>query len=46
MRITEHLVNDGVLRLAVAGELDLASADTLFDTVGTLDRLTGVRALV
>jgi len=36
MRITKHLVNDGVLRLAVAGELDLATADTLVDTVGTV----------
>jgi len=33
MRITKHPVNDGVLRLAVAGEIDLATADVLFDTV-------------
>ena len=36
MRITEHLVDDGVLRLAVAGEIDLATADALFDTVRTV----------
>ncbi|MEU8232993.1 STAS domain-containing protein [Actinoplanes sp. NPDC048967] len=33
MRITTHLVNDGVIRLAVHGELDLGTADRLTDTV-------------
>ncbi|MEU8608851.1 STAS domain-containing protein [Actinoplanes sp. NPDC048791] len=33
MRITTHLVNDGVIRLAVNGELDLGTADLLTDAV-------------
>jgi anti-sigma B factor antagonist len=33
MRIDTHLVNDGVIRLAVSGELDLGTADLLIDAV-------------
>jgi anti-anti-sigma factor len=33
MRIDTHLVNDGVIRLAVSGELDLGTVDQLTDAV-------------
>ena len=35
MRIDKHVVNDGVIRLAVAGEIDLATCDDLYDAVVT-----------
>jgi len=33
MRIETHVVNDGVLRIVVTGEIDLDTADTLHDAV-------------
>ncbi len=33
MRVDTHVVNDGVFRLAVRGEIDLATADSLTDAV-------------
>jgi len=36
MTIDTHVVNDGVVRLAVHGALDLTTADVLADTVGTV----------
>ena len=36
MRIDTHVVNDGVVRLAVSGEIDLATADTLTEAVTTV----------
>jgi anti-anti-sigma factor len=33
---TQHAVNDGVLRLAIAGEVDLANSDLLNNTITNL----------
>ena len=33
---TEHTVNDGVLRLAIAGEVDISNADLLTDAITKL----------
>jgi anti-sigma B factor antagonist len=35
VKIEEHPVNDGVLRLAVTGEIDLATADDLYEAITT-----------
>ena len=35
MRIHTHPVNDGVVRLAVTGEIDLASANDLYEAITT-----------